>query len=73
MKPFPKELPESSPSREEFPEEYEQWRVVKMGYDREKEAWDIAESLQLLRKWVFWCADFCDLNQDFTLKYRYQQ
>jgi hypothetical protein len=48
-----------------------QWEVD--NYMEEKRTWNEMQDLKLLRKWVFWCADFADYEQDFTLKYRYQQ
>lgn len=54
------------------PQVYEYWEKFRQWQDA-AEAWAITEKMILFRKWVFYLADFCDINQDFTLKYRYQQ
>lgn len=32
-------------------------------YENEKEEWERAYYLKMLRKWVFWCAEFCDASK----------
>ena len=56
----------------DLPDHLMEYQKERRRYTTEKAAWEHAQDLILLRKWVFWCADFCDIQQDFTLKYRYQ-
>jgi hypothetical protein len=41
-------------------------------YLEERRIWDRAQDLMLLRKWVFWCVDFCDIKRGFSLTYNYE-
>jgi hypothetical protein len=41
-------------------------------YLKEKRIWDRSQDLIVLRKWVFWCVDFCDIQRGFSLTYNYE-
>lgn len=45
----------------EYGQKYQEW-------ESEKEEFELTQKLVLIKKWVFWCADFCDLNRDLSLQ-----